>query len=175
MSALRPSFLPLAAALLAAIVLAGCGNDRPDDSRLLSHSTASNLRSDLNAVERLVGEGDCDQAKAQATAFQQKVGSLRRLDPSLRDALRAGAARLETLVSNSCTPASTAGASGATGPAETQPKKEKPQEEKPQKPAKEKGKGQQKQNQEGGGDQNGGAQIGPGQTQGGTGPGGVQP
>ena len=164
-----PLFALLALIVSAGIALAGCGDDGPDKSRLLSRSTAADLRSTLNSVERLADEGDCDQAKAQATALQQQIASLRRIDPKLRASLEAGAARLQTLVSQNCAPAAPTGTTGATGPVEPQPQDKKAEKKKnKEKPGKGNGNGPEKQTGDGGDQQSGGVEINPGNTPQGT-------
>lgn len=99
----------IALAILAA-GLAGCGNGE-DRSKLLSATRASDLRSTLDAVEQKINDGDCVSATNTALSFRQKVDALpQRLNSSLRDALSAGADRLDRLVETQCKPA------GPTGP-----------------------------------------------------------
>jgi hypothetical protein len=101
----------LLASIALAAALAGCGNGKEDRSKLLSATRATQLRSSLDELERLIDDGDCEGAANSAVAFEQKVSSLpARLNASLRDALTSGAAQLERLVENQCEPA------GATGP-----------------------------------------------------------
>jgi hypothetical protein len=101
----------LVALIALAIGLAGCGDGKENRSKLLSASRASDLRASLDAVERMVDDGDCAGATNTALAFEQKVNALpTRLDASLRDALASGAIRLQRLVEDQCEPV------GPTGP-----------------------------------------------------------
>jgi hypothetical protein len=113
------------AALTALLVLAGslaaCGDEKEDRSKLLSAARASDLRSDLDAVEQMVDDGDCTGATNAALAFEQKVNALpRRLDASLRDSLASGAIRLQRLVEDQCEPAGTTGPTVQQAPEESQ-------------------------------------------------------
>jgi hypothetical protein len=118
------------ALIVLATGLAGCGNGE-DRSKLLSATRASDLRSMLDEVEQEINNGDCESATNTALAFQQKVDALpARLNSSLRDALSAGANRLERLVEAQCEPA------GTTGPTVQAPA---PEEETPGKKGKAKG------------------------------------
>jgi septal ring factor EnvC (AmiA/AmiB activator) len=134
-------------ALAAIAVLAGCGSDS-GSGRLLSQRQADELRGTLSQVEQDVAASNCTGAQQQAVALQDQIDSIRRLQGSLRRALRASARHLEALVNQKCaaptttttTPETTnttttpdQGTSGATGPTgkEKKPKKEKPPKETP--------------------------------------------
>jgi hypothetical protein len=105
----------LVALIALATALAGCGNGKQDRS-LLTTTRATQLRSTLDAVERMVDAGDCQGATTTALAFEQKVNALpARVDASLRDSLTSGASRLQQLVGSQCAPV------GPTGPTQQAP------------------------------------------------------
>jgi outer membrane murein-binding lipoprotein Lpp len=112
---------------LACAVLSGCGDD--SKSKLLSSSSASELRSTLAQVQQDVQNGDCTSAQERVSALDQQISSLDRIDADLRDALVSGTSRLQQLVAEKCqTPATTSAGTtepsgttdtgGATGPDE---------------------------------------------------------
>jgi hypothetical protein len=111
----RPATLAIAALLaLAAAGLGACG-DGDGDKPELSSAAASRLEATLDQVEQQVGEGDCEEAAAQATALEQETNGLgNRVDADLRNALSSGAQRLRTLVEQRCEPAT-----ATTGPTVT--------------------------------------------------------
>jgi hypothetical protein len=75
----------------------------------------------LDGVEQQINDGDCQSATNTVLAFQQKVDALpSRLNSSLRDALLAGANRLQRLVEAQCEPAGTTGPT-VQAPTETEP------------------------------------------------------
>lgn len=131
----------LAAAALAALTgaLAGCGSD---GGERLSPSTATELTATLDRVEQDVNAGNCEAAATQTRALVERTGGLPgSIDSGLREALVDSADRLQVLVTQRCSSATT----GPTGPSETTPEtgssgptgKQKKQE-KQQKPEKEK-------------------------------------
>ena len=107
--------------------LSACGDD--SKSKLLSPSSASQLRSTLAQVQQDVENGDCAGAQERVGALDQQVGSLDRIDADLRDALVSGTSRLQQLVAQKCQapattsdgttePSGTTDTGGATGPDE---------------------------------------------------------
>jgi hypothetical protein len=167
--------LLFALAVIASISTGGCGNGG-SSSTLLSRSSASTLRTNLNAVDQLVSDGNCQEASARAATLQQQVTSLHGVDEKLRRALTAGAARLTKLVQQQCQAPTTA----VTTPAPAPPVQENTK--KKENPGKGKAKGKNKhevQNNQGNGNGNGGGQqdngvtTGPDQGTGGTGTGTV--
>jgi hypothetical protein len=88
--------LLLALAACAALGLSACGGGGGDD--LLPGETASEINSNIDAVERLVGEGDCVGAEDASATISGQVESLTGVDPKLKDALSEGAARLNEVV-----------------------------------------------------------------------------
>jgi hypothetical protein len=104
-SRLRP--LVLALAIAAAAVAAGsCGSSDGDAS--LSRPAARTLRADLDQVEQDVRSGDCGAAQQHAESLLADSGALPGGTPArLRDALKASAARLESLVQARCQQADT--------------------------------------------------------------------
>jgi hypothetical protein len=165
----------LSLAALAFFLLPGCGGGDSGNSKLLSRSSASQLRSTLAHVEETVQTGDCGTAQEQVGVLRQQVTSLHRVEPDLKDALTSGVSRLERLVADSCQPA--VAETGPTGPVtdqQTQPSDQQQQNENgKQKKTKKEKKNQNGQNQ---GEQNGGSGTdGSGSSGGTTGSGGVAP
>jgi len=128
----------LVALALAGLLAAGCGGDSGDD-RLLTRRQASELRGTLAQVEENVAAKNCTGAEQKVAALEDQIDHVRRVDRDLRSALRAGARRLETLVSSDCDTTTTPpvettpttpeeGPTGTTGPegGTKKPKKEKP-------------------------------------------------
>jgi hypothetical protein len=102
--------------VLTCAVLSGCGDD--SNSKLLSSSSASELRSTLAQVQQDVQNGDCTGAQERVSALDQQISSLDRIDADLRDALDSGTSRLQQLVAEKCqTPATTS--AGTTEPSGT--------------------------------------------------------
>jgi hypothetical protein len=113
----RRRTLGAAAALALVALIASCGND---SSSGLSQQRASALRSSLDRIDQRVSSRDCTGAAEQVSAFRRDVDALpSRVDRDLRDALDRSAARLETLVTDQCKPATPA-------PAEPAPTEEAP-------------------------------------------------
>ncbi|HVQ59438.1 MAG TPA: hypothetical protein VMS60_11095 [Solirubrobacterales bacterium] len=96
MGRLSASLLLLALAACAALGLSACGGGGDDD--LLPGETASEITSNIDAVERLVGEGDCVGAEDASATISGQVESLTGVDPKLKEALGDGAARLNEVV-----------------------------------------------------------------------------
>jgi hypothetical protein len=102
--------------VLACAALSGCGDD--SNSKLLSPSSASELRSTLAQVQQDVQNGNCTGAQERVSALDRQISSLDRIDADLRDALASGASRLQQLVAEKCqTPATTS--AGTTEPSGT--------------------------------------------------------
>lgn len=139
----------LVALALAGMLAAGCGDDSGDD-RLLTRRQASELRGTLAQVEESVAAKNCTGAEQQVAALQDQIDQVRRVDRDLRSALRAGARRLETLVSSDCetttTPpvetTPTTPEEGATGPTGPEGDTDKPKKEKKPKKDEEPGTGE---------------------------------
>jgi ribosomal protein S20 len=159
----------LALAVLATSGLAACGNS---DDKLLSASSASELRSTLRHVEQTVADGNCETAQQEVAKLREKVDSLRRVEADLKNSLSEGTTRLETLVLDQCQSAVT----GPTGPVTPTLPPEETQDEgkgkKEKKKNKDKNNGEgngngQGQNEDGSsGDESGGAGAGTGGTTG---------
>jgi hypothetical protein len=81
--------------------LAACG-ESSDDSKLLTASSAAELRTTLAEVQQNVENGDCTGAQQQVALLDQQVTSLAGVDANLRDALTSGVSRLQQLVSTEC-------------------------------------------------------------------------
>jgi hypothetical protein len=102
--------------VVACVSLAACGDD--SNSKLLSRSSASELRSTLAQVEQDVQNGDCTSAQQRVSALDQQISSLDRIDADLRDALVSGTSRLQRLVAENCQVAGTT-SEGTTEPSGT--------------------------------------------------------
>jgi hypothetical protein len=143
-SHLRPVTALALAAVLAtagAALSAGCGGNDSGGGRKLSQAKAASLQATLDQIEQDVGAGDCTSADQQAGTLRQQIGSLERVSRSLRSALEASTARLQSLVENQCkaAPAPAAepqGATGATGEAGPPEKGKKKDHQKKEKKAK---------------------------------------
>jgi outer membrane biosynthesis protein TonB len=137
MGRLSASLLALALGLTAAVALSACGSS---GAKLLPGATASQINSNLDQVQELVGEGECIGAQNAAAAVREQVEELSGVDAKLKQALSEGAARLNEVVT-SCEEA---------GPSEAEEEETEAQEaleasedeetEKNEKPAKEKNK-----------------------------------
>ncbi|HXR29990.1 MAG TPA: hypothetical protein VN752_02470 [Solirubrobacterales bacterium] len=93
----RPAAFALALALgaLTAVGLASCGGE---DAKLLPGSTAQEITENLNTVEQLASEGECEGAAEAAEEVSVQVESLQGVDPKLEQALQQGVARLAEVV-----------------------------------------------------------------------------
>jgi hypothetical protein len=80
----------------AAVVLASCGSG--GDADLLPGTTASEINSNLDEVERLVAEGDCVGAEDAVAEVTAEVEDLREVDLKLKAALEEGTNRLSEVV-----------------------------------------------------------------------------
>jgi len=96
----RPATLALALALgcASAIFLAACGGG--EDAQLLPGSTAQEITENLDTVQQLAGEGECVGASDAALEVSGQVEALSGVDPKLKRALEAGAARLNEVVAS---------------------------------------------------------------------------
>src|SRR4029453_7596030 len=114
----------LAIALIAlAGVLAGCG-DSSNDAKLLSRSSAADMRSTLAQVQQKVSSGDCTGAQDQVALLEQQIDSLDvSVDSDLRAALVSSASRLQRLVAAKCAASTTETVpttpTGPTGPTDS--------------------------------------------------------
>jgi outer membrane biosynthesis protein TonB len=85
----------LALAVIAALSLSACGEERAD---LLPGGTASEINSNLDLVQQQVDEGECIGAAAAAQEVSTQIDALGGVDKELKQALREGAARLNEVV-----------------------------------------------------------------------------
>lgn len=96
MGRLKATLLALALAALAVTMLSACGgSDNPD---LLPGETARDINANLNLVEQLASEGDCEGASNAAAAVSEQVEGLSGVDKELKEALTEGAAKLNEVV-----------------------------------------------------------------------------
>ncbi len=84
--------------ILAALAagLSACGSGGGAD--LLPGTTADQINSNLDQVQRLVGEGQCEAATDAAAQVSAEVDELGGVDAKLKELLVEGAERLETVV-----------------------------------------------------------------------------
>jgi hypothetical protein len=158
--------------------LSACGDD--GNRRLLSPSTASELRSSLAKVEESAVSGDCDAAQQQAATLREQVDSLpREIERDLRLELARGVERLQALVSSRCEPQVEETPTTPAPAPEEPPPDEGAQQDETDEQGQDKGKseetppGQEKKPPDGtGGDDSGGTQLTPGE---GGGSGGAVP
>jgi outer membrane biosynthesis protein TonB len=137
MGRLSAPFLALALAAVAALGLVACGSGEEAD--LLPGSTASEINSNLDQVEQLASDGDCEGAQLAAQEVSAQVEALGGVDQRLKQALREGATRLNEVVADCEEPVSEEAVptiEEAEEPEEVE-KKEKPEKSKPEKEAEE--------------------------------------
>jgi septal ring-binding cell division protein DamX len=91
----RSHLVALAIAAGTVAALGGCGEE---DAELLPGSTASEINANLDTVNRLSDEGDCEGAQSAAQQVSEQVEVLGGIDPKLKEALRDGARRLNEVV-----------------------------------------------------------------------------
>lgn len=136
----RLSAFPLALALAAAgaLSLASCGGGSNAD--LLPGTTANQINSNLDEVQRLVSEGECIGAEDAVAEVTAQVEDLQGVDRRLQVALEEGAAQLSEVVGE-CQEAASEEAEPSPEPnveaeelekEEKKPKKEKPEKEAPE-------------------------------------------
>lgn len=125
--------LVLILAATATVGLVACGDSGGAD--LLPGETANEINSNLDAVERLVAEGDCIGAEDAAAAVTGQVEALTGVDAKLKQALSEGATRLNEVIAE-CEEATSEDTVETIEPAEEPEENEA--REKPEKPDKEK-------------------------------------
>jgi hypothetical protein len=87
--------LALGLGVAVALALVSCGGE---DAQLLPGETAREITANLDAVQQLADEGDCAGAEAAAQQVSEQVEGLSGVDPKLKRALEAGAARLSEAI-----------------------------------------------------------------------------
>jgi outer membrane biosynthesis protein TonB len=137
MGRLSASLLVLALGLAAAMALSACGSS--GNAKLLPGATASQITSNLDQVQELVGEGECIGAQNAAAAVSEQIEELNGVDTKLKQALSEGANRLNEVVS-SCEEAGPSEAEEEAEEQEALETIENEEAEKTEKPAKEKNK-----------------------------------
>jgi len=95
MARLIVPIVALGLGLAAAFALVSCGGD---DAELLPGDTAEQIVDNLDTVEMLAAEGDCEGAQRAAAEVSGQVDALSGVDRELIQALRRGTDRLETVV-----------------------------------------------------------------------------
>jgi hypothetical protein len=96
MSRAAGSILALALGLLAALALASCGGG--EDAKLLPGTTARQITANVASVRTLAAEGECASAQDAAQEVGNEVEDLQGIDLKLKEALQAGAERLNEVV-----------------------------------------------------------------------------
>ena len=92
----RAILLALVLGLIAAATLSACGGE--DSAELLPGKSASQINANLDLVEDLVANGDCEGAANAAAAVGEQVEALTGVDKDLQEALAKGAGRLNEVV-----------------------------------------------------------------------------
>lgn len=87
--------LALALGMSSAFALVSCGSG---EAELLPGETADQIIENLDTVESLAAEGDCEGAQRAAAEVSGQVDSLSGVDRELIQALRRGTDQLETVV-----------------------------------------------------------------------------
>lgn len=119
----------------AALGLLACGSS--EDADLLPGETASEINSNIDAVERLVSERDCVGAEGAAATITGQVESLQGVDAKLKRALSEGAVRLNEVVAE-CEEESPEETVETFEPSEAEREAEEQEEREQEKPDKEK-------------------------------------
>lgn len=96
MGRLSALLVALALGAASAMALASCGGGSNAD--LLPGTTADQINSNLDQVQRLVNEGDCVGAEDGVAAVMTEVEDLNGVDRKLKAALEEGATRLSEVV-----------------------------------------------------------------------------
>jgi hypothetical protein len=95
MGRLSAFLIALALSVALAVGVSACGSSGDD---LLPGTTASEINSNLDEVQALVGEGDCSGASEAANTVTDQVAELNGVAKELKEALDEGAARLNEVV-----------------------------------------------------------------------------
>jgi hypothetical protein len=95
MARLSAPFLVFLLAAASALALASCGGE---DADLLPGTTADQIESNLEEVERLADERDCIGAESAVAEVTASVEELRGVDRRLKAALEEGTERLSVVV-----------------------------------------------------------------------------
>lgn len=132
MGRLSASLSALGLAVVAALALSACGGGGAD---LLPGGTASEINSNLDRVQQLVGEGDCIGAEDAAQEVSAQVDALGGVDKQLKQALAEGAERLNEVVDGCEEASEEESAEPVEAVEEAEPVEEKPEKQKPKKQA----------------------------------------
>jgi outer membrane biosynthesis protein TonB len=96
MGRFRAMALALVLGLLATATLSACGES--EDAELLPGKSASQINANLDLVEDLVANGECEGAENAAAAVSLQVEELSGVDQELKETLGKGAAKLEEVI-----------------------------------------------------------------------------
>jgi hypothetical protein len=96
MARLSALFLAFLLGAVSAVALVSCGGGEEAD--LLPGTTADQIESNLDEVERLADEGDCVGAESAVAEVTAEVEELQGVDRRLKTALQEGTARLSEVV-----------------------------------------------------------------------------
>ncbi len=127
MARLTAAITALALGVLAAFALVACGSG--SDAKLLPGNTAQEITENLDSVKQLVTEGECVSAEDSAQEISTQVEGLDGIDAKLKQALAAGAERLNEVV-ESCTEDTTVETVEETVPELSESEKAKPKKTK---------------------------------------------
>lgn len=111
MRQLSAFLLAFALGVAAAVALVSCGSG--GDAELLPGDTAAEINANLDMVRELADSGDCAGAQSAAQQVSDQIDALGGVDKRLKQALRAGATRLNELVA-ACVETTTESVSPAT-------------------------------------------------------------
>src|SRR5690349_5252585 len=95
MARLTAATLALALGAACALALVACGGS---DAKLLPGDTAREITENLDAVQRLAGEGECEAAEDAALQVSAQIDALEGIDPKLKANLQEGAERLNEVI-----------------------------------------------------------------------------
>jgi hypothetical protein len=122
MPRLPASLLALGLGAAAAVTLVACGGE---DAKLLPGKTAREISANLDTVKQLADEGDCVGAESAAGQVSEQIEELEGVDRKLKQALQAGAVRLNEVIAG-CEESTTEAIAPAEIPAEPEGHEEKP-------------------------------------------------
>lgn len=115
-----------------AFALTACGGG--EDGGTIPAGDGEDLLAQLDRIDSLITDGECDAAQAEATDFAEQVSALSgEVEGNVRDALVDASANLAELSQDQCEPAET-GASGEEGAVPEEPVEPEPAPVEPEAP-----------------------------------------
>ena len=109
-SSARKAPVCTAIAVVAALALAGCGEEAPPETALIPQSEANALIDLLDEAQKAYDEGDCGEVGSTLGQLRNRLGektAREDVDPAVMETLTTSVERLEQL-SRTCEPATTA-------------------------------------------------------------------